>query len=74
MLIFLPFLALQLFKISKFLNKKYLIRFVFKLIILTFSKTEKVVSSDTPDEAFQKIKNNKKIEKFFNLYKKTIYY
>ena len=74
MLIFLPFLALQLFKISKFLNKKYLIRFVFKLIILTFSKTEKVFSSDTPDEAFQKIKNNKKIEKFFNLYKKTIYY
>ena len=73
LLIFLPFLILNFIKLSKFLNKKYFIRLIFKLIILTFSKTEKIFSSDTPDEVFRKIKNNKKIEKFFDLYKKSIY-
>jgi len=56
-------------------NKKNIIRFLFNLMILISPKTNKVLNSDTPHQAFEKLndKTKKKYQNFFKIYLKNIY-
>ena len=57
------------------INKKNLIRFLFNLIIITSPKEQKILKSDTPHQAFNKLSKNKKnkYSSFFEIYLKNIY-
>jgi len=56
-------------------NHKNLIRFLFNLIIITSSKDQKILKSDTPHQAFNKLSKNSKnkYSNFFKIYLKNIY-
>jgi hypothetical protein len=75
LLIFMPFILFHIFKFIMNFNKKNIIRFLFNLMILISPKTNKVLNSDTPHQAFEKLndKTKKKYQNFFRIYLKNIY-
>ena len=75
LLLFAPFVLFQIFKLIVMINKKNLIRLLFNLIIITSPKEQKILKSDTPHQAFNKLSKNSrnKYSSFFKIYLKNIY-
>ncbi|MDA8841254.1 DUF3488 and transglutaminase-like domain-containing protein [Candidatus Pelagibacter bacterium] len=75
LLIFMPFILFRIFRFIMNFNKKNIIRFLFNLMILISPKKNKILNSDTPHQAFEKLndKTKKKYQNFFKIYLKNIY-
>ena len=56
----MPFILFHIFKLMMNFNKKNIIRFLFNLMILISPKNNKILNSDTPHQAFEKLNDKTK--------------
>ena len=75
LLFFFSFLIYFFLQIILKFNKKKFISFLFKCILFLANKEKKILKSDTPHEAFYKLKKNKQLKyiKFFKFYLRSFY-
>ena len=75
LLFFSPFLIYVFLQIIFKFNKKRFISFLFNCILFFANKEKKILKSDTPHEAFYKLKKNKQLNyiKFFKFYLRSFY-
>jgi len=75
LVIFAPFIIFQIFKLILLINKRNLVRLLFNLIIILSSKKQKILKSDTPHQAFDKLNltSKKRYSNFFKIYIRSIY-
>ena len=75
LVIFAPFIIFQIFKLILLINKRNLVRLLFNLIIILSPKKQKILKSDTPHQAFDKLNltSKKRYSNFFKIYLKNIY-